>query len=79
MKTFNYWKSFLIGALIGALIGTCIVLYFDYNFNQRLDAMNAHIKELHEDGYSWEASRKIGATEAGFIPLDDEYRALKED
>jgi hypothetical protein len=42
--------------------------------------MNAHIKYLHdEEGYSWEAARKIGATEAGFIPQDEQYLILKED
>lgn len=51
----------------------------DVIFNRRLEEMNAKIKQLHSDGYSWDASRKIGATEAGFIPMDSEYKALKED
>jgi hypothetical protein len=48
--------------------------------DKRIERMNAHIKYLHdEEGYSWEAARKIGATEAGFIPQDEQYLILKED
>jgi cell division protein FtsB len=52
----------------------------DEKLKQRVEQMNAHIKYLHdEEGYSWEAARKIGATEAGFIPVDADYTSLKED
>lgn len=43
-----------------------------YFLTQRIERMNKHIQYLHdEEGYSWEAARKIGATEAGFIPQDN--------
>lgn len=48
--------------------------------DKRIERMNKHIQYLHdEEGYSWEAARKIGATEAGFIPQDEQYLMLKED
>jgi hypothetical protein len=51
-----------------------------YILENRIERMNKHIQYLHdEEGYSWEAARKIGATEAGFIPQDDQYLMLIED
>jgi hypothetical protein len=72
-------KKILIVLLVLNALLYSVKLYKDYEFTQRIDKMNAHIKQLHDDGYSWEASRKIGATEAGFIPIDAEYNALIED
>ena len=70
---------YFISGLLGGLAGYGLTKYQEKQFKDKVDKMNAHIKQLHEDGYSWEAARKIGATEAGFIPLDEEYKALKED
>jgi len=77
-KHLNFWNVLLALALAG--ICYCAYDYYQYNkFLKRVDKMNAHIKQLHEDGYTWEAARKLGATEAGFIPVDEDYKALKED
>lgn len=46
---------------------------------ERKQASEAHAKQLIEDGYSYEAAHKISDTEAGLIPVDDDYTALKED
>lgn len=72
-------KKILIVLLILTAIIYSVKLYKKHQFTQRVEKMNAHIKQLHEEGYSWEASRKIGATEAGFIPVDAEYNSLIED
>lgn len=77
-------KRILIYALIA--IGSAVLSFKacekidNYLLTQRVERMNKHIQYLHdEEGYSWEAARKIGATEAQFIPMDDEYNSLKED
>jgi len=72
-------KKILIVLLFLTAILYSVELYKKHQFTQRVENMNAHIKQLHDDGYSWEASRKIGATEAGFIPVDAEYNSLIED
>jgi len=42
--------------------------------------LNARVKYLHnQEGYTWEAARKIGAVELGLIPKDAEYNMLMED
>lgn len=72
-------KKILIILLVLNVVLYSVKLYKKHQFTQRVFKMNSHIKQLHEDGYSWEASRKIGATEAGFIPVDEEYIYLIED
>lgn len=72
-------KNVLIILLILNAVLFSVKLYTKHQFTIRVDKMNTHIKQLHEDGYSWEASRKIGATEVGFLPVDEEYINLIED
>lgn len=56
-----------------------------YHYNKgvelqkRIDSLNARIYELHEIGYTIEASREIALVEFGFIPATYEYNALMED
>lgn len=77
-------KAFMLFLTILTACFVLIIVYRDQThkekFSRRVERMNTHIKYLHdEEGYSWEAARKIGATEAGFIPMDDDYILLKED
>lgn len=43
-----------------------------------MERMNARIKELHDSGCSWEEARRIGATEAGFKPVDGQYIRIQK-
>ncbi|MFH6944608.1 hypothetical protein [Flavobacterium sp. FlaQc-50] len=74
-------KILIVAFAVGVIaLGFVVREIQDLNFEQRLERMNAHIKYLHdEEGYSWESARKIGAVEAGFIPMDKEYNSLIED
>jgi hypothetical protein len=75
-------KKILIVSFAVCFVGFIIIVnrISTITFEKRVERMNAHIKYLHnEEGYTWEAARKIGLTEAGFIPQDSEYKSLKED
>ena len=45
---------------------------------EQLERINARIKELHNSGCSWEEAREIGATEAGFKPVDGQYIRIQK-
>lgn len=76
-------KHFVTGIILTSLLIIITVLIIEHdkqkNFEFRLTKMNARIKQLHEFGHSWEEARKLGAIEAGFIPIDAEYKRLKSD
>lgn len=52
--------------------------FIDADQKAQLERMNTRIKQLHDSGYSWEQARKIGATEAGFKPLDSGYNRIQK-
>lgn len=65
--------AFLIG-LILCVIGDCYI-----NYNAKKAQLYDRVNELHEIGYSLQASQKIARVELGFEPMDKEYQGLIED
>jgi hypothetical protein len=83
MKSFTTFERLLIIISICLILGGITTeLYRIDRHNalvKRVDGLNAKIKHLQNEGYSVEASKKIALVELGFIPVDAEYKALKED
>ncbi|MES2864051.1 MAG: hypothetical protein V4666_08030 [Bacteroidota bacterium] len=69
-------------ALVLAISGLIYIGYDYYKYSQfvaKIEAINARIDYLQNEGYSLEASKHITDVEFGLVPADAEYNALIED
>lgn len=77
-KHFTLLNLFLVLSL-------CAVSYLSYDVYKiqqiinKVEAVNARIDELRNEGYSTLSAKHIADVEFGIVPADDEYRALIED